>query len=189
MENKMKLTGKIFTFGDNVNTDEIIPARYLNTSSAEELAKYCMEDIRPGFAQLPGIKSSILVAGENFGCGSSREHAPLAIKGAGIVCVVAQSFARIFLRNAINIGLAIVEIKDTSPLKEGSTVEVDLAAGKIVDPSCKAEYPFEPYPDFMREIMDMGGWIQYAREHQGGSASDYLKNIAQFPYKIENITF
>lgn len=185
----MKLTGKIFTFGDNVNTDEIIPARYLNTSSAEELAKYCMEDIRPGFAKLPGLKGSILVAGENFGCGSSREHAPLAIKGAGIACVVARSFARIFLRNSINIGLPIVEVEDTSPLKEGSILDVDLAAGKIVDHSCMAEYTFEPYPDFIQEIIDMGGWIQYAREQQGGSASDYLKDIAQFPYKIENITF
>ncbi len=184
----MKLTGKTFIFGDNVNTDEIIPARYLNTSVAEELAKYCMEDIRPGFAAMAEVKGSILVAGENFGCGSSREHAPLAIKGAGISCIIARSFARIFLRNAINIGLPIVELKDTSQFQEGNRIEVDLGAGKITNLATGTEYTFEPYPNFMKEIIDMGGWIEYAKKNQGGGANDYLKDIAQFPYKIENIT-
>ena len=114
----MNYKGKVFVFGDNVNTDEIIPARYLNTTDPDELARHCMEDIQPDFPKREDLKGSIIVSGENFGCGSSREHAPIAIKGTGIVCIIAQSFARIFLRNSINIGLAIVELKDTSGFKE-----------------------------------------------------------------------
>ena len=112
----MKIKGKVFLFKDNVNTDEIIPARYLNTNDLGELAKYCMEDISPGFGQRNDVKGGIIVAGENFGCGSSREHAPISIKYAGICCIIAKSFARIFLRNCINIGLPVVELNKTDEI-------------------------------------------------------------------------
>lgn len=157
----MIIKGKVFIFGDNVNTDEIIPARYLNTSDPAELAKYCMEDARPGFGQRDDIKGGIIVAGENFGCGSSREHAPIAIKAAGISCVIAESFARIFFRNAINIGLPIVELPDTSSFNEGDIVEIDLTQGKVVNVTKGVEHDAKPYPRFLREIVEAGGWLEY----------------------------
>ena len=129
----MKIKGRAFVFGDNVNTDEIIPARYLYTSDPGELAKYCMEDLRPGFGSREDINGGIFIAGENFGCGSSREHAPISIKAAGIQCVIARSFARIYLRNSINIGLPIIDLEDTSGFKESDEVEVDFIKGKIVN--------------------------------------------------------
>ncbi len=156
----MKYTGKIYKFGDNVNTDEIIPARYLNTTDPAILAKYCMEDIRPGFGAAVE-KGAVMVAGDNFGCGSSREHAPLSLKYAGIACVVAVSFARIFFRNAINIGLPIVESREIyESVKEGETLTVDLDAGKALL-SGGREIVIPPFPIFMQKIVEQGGWIPY----------------------------
>ncbi|PLV57024.1 3-isopropylmalate dehydratase small subunit [Thermotoga sp. SG1] len=164
---KMKIRGKVFVFGDNVNTDEIIPARYLNTSDPQELAKYCMEDARPGFGRRDDIKGSIIVAGENFGCGSSREHAPVAIKAAGISCVIAKSFARIFFRNAINIGLPIVELKEADEFEEGDIAEVDLENGVVRNFSKAKEYRIRPYPEFLMKIMNAGGWLEYCLKEMG----------------------
>jgi 3-isopropylmalate/(R)-2-methylmalate dehydratase small subunit len=148
-------------FGDDIDTDVIIPARYLNTSDPNELALHCMEDADPGFSKsvLPG---DIIVGGKNFGCGSSREHAPLAIKGAGIACVVAASFARIFYRNAINIGLPILESAEAvEALQEGEEVEIDLQKGEIKILSSGIIYKAAAFPPFMQEIMSSGGLINY----------------------------
>jgi 3-isopropylmalate/(R)-2-methylmalate dehydratase small subunit len=156
----MRLKGTARLFGVNVNTDEIIAARYLNTSDPAILAEHCMEDVRPGFAQsiVPG---QIIVAAGNFGCGSSREHAPISIKAAGIGCVVAESFARIFFRNAINMGLPIVECPGiASRLAEGDLIEVDLDEGVLLLPS-GARLPISPFPPFMQAIVKEGGWIPY----------------------------
>ena len=161
----MKIKGSVFVFGDNVNTDEIIPARYLSTSDPKELAKYCMEDLRPGFGKRDDIAGGIFIAGENFGCGSSREHAPISIKAAGIRCVIAQSFARIYLRNSINIGLPIIELTDTSGFKENDEVEVDFVKGKIIDHTSKQEYTIPPYPEFLQDLIQAGGWLNYAKKH------------------------
>jgi 3-isopropylmalate/(R)-2-methylmalate dehydratase small subunit len=155
--------GKVWKFGNDVDTDAIIPARYLNTSDPDELAAHCMEDADPAFLQKmqPG---DILVAGKNFGCGSSREHAPIAIKAAGIRCVIAASFARIFYRNAINIGLPILESPEASrALAEGDEVRVDLQAGTITRVGDGDVFPATPFPDFMRELMAAGGLIDYVR--------------------------
>ncbi len=163
----MKYAGRAYRFGDDINTDEIIPARYLNTSDPKVLARYCMEDARPGFGQSlePG---AILVAGKNFGCGSSREHAPISIKQAGIACVVADSFARIFFRNAINIGLPIVECAGIEKkVGEGDRLEVDLEAGRIRLPSGES-VPVTPFPPFMQEIVRRGGWMLYLQGPAGG---------------------
>ena len=159
----MIIKGKVFLFGDNVNTDEIIPARYLNTSDPNELAKYCMEDVRPGFGRREDIRGGIIVAGENFGSGSSREHAPIAIKYSGISCVVAKSFARIFFRNCINIGLPIVELKETDEFEERDIVEIDLESGRIRNLTKSREYSINPYPDFLQGIIEHGGWLGYLR--------------------------
>jgi 3-isopropylmalate/(R)-2-methylmalate dehydratase small subunit len=156
--------GKVWKFGDNINTDEIIPARYLNTSDSQELASHLMEDADPDFPNKakPG---DIIVGGENFGCGSSREHAPIAIKTAGIACVVAKSFARIFFRNSINIGLAII----TSPeavdgTKEGQTLNVDLSAGVVRNVDTGKEYSFPPFPPELAGIIDEGGLMNYVKK-------------------------
>lgn len=154
--------GKVFKFGDHINTDEIIPARYLATTDPDELAKNCMEDARPGFGRQADVPGSILVAGENFGCGSSREHAPIAIKAAGIQCVVAKSFARIFLRNCINIGLPIVELPQTDEIEEGDGLEVDFTSGRLSNRSREKEYSINTYPDFLQQIIQSGGWLPYA---------------------------
>ncbi|ACL69842.1 3-isopropylmalate dehydratase small subunit [Halothermothrix orenii] len=156
----MKLKGRVLKYGDNVDTDVIIPARYLNTSNPDELARHCMEDIDPDFASK--VKDGdIIVAGKNFGSGSSREHAPLAIKSAGVSCVIAESFARIFYRNAINIGLPILECKDvTDRIEEGDLVEVDLNEGKIKLPEKNINIDSTPFPSFMQEIIKAGGLIE-----------------------------
>ena len=159
----MKIKGKVHKFGDNINTDEIIPARYLNTSDPEELAKYCMEDADAKFMKKM-VKGDVIVGGENFGCGSSREHAPIAIKAAGISCVIAESFARIFYRNAINIGLPIF----TSPeavkaLKKGDTVEVNVNKGEISKAGRKTVYKSEVFPGFIKDMIKSGGLMEYAR--------------------------
>lgn len=185
----MNIKGKIFVFGDNVNTDEIIPARHLITTDPEKLARHCMEDIRQDFAQRKDIKGSIIAAGENFGCGSSREHAPIALKGAGIRCIIAKSFARIFLRNSINIGLPIVELKNISCFKEEDRVEINLNKGTVKNLSTEKEFTFNPYPDFMQEIIESGGWLHYARKNYDPNKLDDSQDIAQFHYKIENIPF
>lgn len=159
----MEIRGRAFNFRDNVNTDEIIPARYLNTSLAEELAKHCMEGIDRDFVKKIN-KGDIIVAGKNFGCGSSREHAPIAIKTAGISCVIAESFARIFYRNAINIGLPILESKEASEnISEGDLIEIDIAKGKIKNLSKKQTYKATSFPPFMEELIAKGGLIPYLR--------------------------
>lgn len=160
----MKYTGKIYKFGADVDTDAIIPARYLNTFDPEELAKHCMEDADPTFPSRvkPG---DIIVADKNFGCGSSREHAPIAIKGAGVSCVVARSFARIFYRNSINIGLPILECEEAiDGMEEGDQIEVDLESGRITNLRTGISYLAQPFPAFMQEIMAKGGLINYVRD-------------------------
>ena len=157
------MKGKAWNFKDNVDTDQIIPARYLNTSDPIELAKHVMEDADPEFVK-KFSKGDIIVAGENFGCGSSREHAPIAIKAAGISAVIAKSFARIFYRNAINIGLPILESKEAAEkIKEGSEIEIDLASGAIKDLSNNKEYKSQAFPGFMQKIFDAGGLIAYIK--------------------------
>ena len=160
----MKFRGKAFVFGDHVNTDEIIPARHLSSSDPDELALHCMEDLRQGFGSRDDLRGSVMVAGENFGCGSSREHAPIAIKSAGISCVVAKSFARIFLRNSINIGLPIVELAETDEISEEDVLSVDLGSGTVRNESSGKEYRAPVYPDFLQKIVEYGGWLSYAAE-------------------------
>ena len=160
----MKLQGQVWKYDDNVDTDAIIPARYLNVSTPEELALHCMEDIDASFATAvrPG---DMIVAGENFGCGSSREHAPLALKGAGVSCVIAQSFARIFFRNSINVGLPILECSPAvDDAKKGHLLEVVLETGEVRNLSTGSVYQAEPYPTFMMEIINAGGLVPYTRE-------------------------
>jgi 3-isopropylmalate/(R)-2-methylmalate dehydratase small subunit len=163
----MKLTGKVWKYGANVDTDAIIPARYLSLSTPEELAKHCMEGIDPEFAKKvqPG---DIIVAATNFGCGSSREHAPLAIKGAKVSCIIAKTFARIFYRNAINIGLPILECPAAVEGSEtGHTLEVELETGKIHNLDTGQTFQAEPYPEFMMGIIQAGGLIEYTRKELG----------------------
>jgi 3-isopropylmalate/(R)-2-methylmalate dehydratase small subunit len=162
----MKIKGKIHRFGDDVNTDEIIPARYLNTSDPEELAKHCMEDADPKFMSKME-KGDIIMAGENFGCGSSREHAPISIKAAGISCVIAKSFARIFYRNAINIGLPIFTSEEAvENLKNGDIVEVNVAKGEINKAGRKTTYKAEVFPKFIKDIIRAGGLMEYAKKNK-----------------------
>ena len=156
----MNARGPVFKYGDNIDTDVIIPARYLNTQSAAELASHCMEDIDKSF--VARVKAGdIMVGGENFGCGSSREHAPVAIKASGISCVIAKSFARIFYRNSINIGLAIVECPEAvDAISEGDTVEADLDNGIIRDVTTGKEFHVAPFPEFIQTIIANGGLIE-----------------------------
>ncbi len=157
----MKIKGKVWKFGKNIDTDVIIPARYLNTSDPAELAKHCMEDADPDFSKKikPG---DIIVAGKNFGCGSSREHAPIALKAAGIGCVIAPSFARIFYRNAFNMGLPIFECDETvNALGEGDEVEVDADTGEIRDLTTGDVFRAQPIPPFMQELISDGGLIPH----------------------------
>jgi len=163
----MKIKGKVWKFGNNVNTDEIIPAKYLNLSDAEELAKYCMAGIsksRRGDDEEFSKKicrGDVIVAGENFGCGSSREHAPLALKASGISCVIALSFARIFFRNSINIGLPILECRNAGKIHNGDVVKIDLVNGTIDDLTQKRVYRTSSFPSFMQEIINAGGLMNY----------------------------
>ena len=159
----MKLKGKVHKYGANVDTDVIIPARYLSLSQAEDLAKHCMEDIDKDFlkAVRPG---DIIMASTNFGCGSSREHAPLAIKGAGISCVIAHSFARIFFRNSLNIGLPILECDEAvNNTNSGDTLEVELSTGEIKNLTSGRVFRAKPYPPFMLELISTGGLIEYTK--------------------------
>jgi len=159
----MKAKGKVHKYGDNVDTDVIIPARYLNTANHKELAKYCMEDIDKEFVNK--VKSGdIMVAGSNFGCGSSREHAPIAIQACGVSCVIAKTFARIFYRNAINIGLAILECPEASEkITDGDIVEVDFDSGVITNTTKGEQYRASPFPDFIKEIIANKGLLNYLK--------------------------
>jgi 3-isopropylmalate/(R)-2-methylmalate dehydratase small subunit len=162
------LKGKVHKYGANVDTDVIIPARYLNLSEPAELAIHCMEDIDAEFIKRvrPG---DIIVATSNFGCGSSREHAPMALKGSGISCVIAKSFARIFFRNAINIGLPLLECEEAPDnIQAGDVVEVDLSSGTIKNLNNGKTFTAKPYPDFMAELISAGGLIEYTKKRLAG---------------------
>ncbi len=156
--------GTIWKFGENINTDEIIPARYLNTSDRNELAKHCMEDADEEFASKVN-RGDFIVAGKNFGCGSSREHAPIAIQAAGVAGVIAPSFARIFFRNAINTGLPIFESDDAAKkLQTGDKISVDMDNGIITNTETKEEFSFSPYPSEMQKIIEAGGLIEFTKK-------------------------
>ena len=160
----MKACGKVHKYGDNVDTDVIIPARYLNTADMQELAKHCMEDIDPEFVNKVS-EGDIIVATKNFGCGSSREHAPISIKAAGVSCVIAETFARIFYRNAINIGLPIIECKEASEkIEEGDTVEIDFDNGIIYNKTKNESYKGQAFPEFMQKIIKAEGLINYINQ-------------------------
>lgn len=166
--NDHKLSGSAWVYSDNVDTDVIIPARYLTTSDPEKLAPHCMEDIDASFAGAvkPG---DVIVAGGNFGCGSSREHAPIAIKASGVSCVIAGSFARIFFRNAINIGLPILECPEAvSCSSNGDVIEIDLAAGRIENKTNGKVFSASPIPAFLQNLFDAGGLVPYVRARLGG---------------------
>ncbi len=157
----MNAKGRVFKYGDNVDTDVIIPARYLNSSDPAELATHCMEDIDRDFVKNVQ-KGDIMVANKNFGCGSSREHAPIAIKAAGVSCVIAETFARIFYRNSINIGLPILECpKAAQAINAGDEVEVDFDTGLITDVTTKETFQAQPFPEFMQKIIKAEGLINY----------------------------
>lgn len=155
----MKASGFVHKYGDNVDTDVIIPARYLNSPDAKELAQHCMEDIDPDFVK--NVKQGdIIVANENFGCGSSREHAPISIKASGVSCVIATTFARIFYRNAINVGLPILECKEASQkIENRDKVEIDFDTGKITNVTKGETYQAEPFPEFIQNIINKGGLL------------------------------
>lgn len=162
----MEIEGKVFKYGNDVDTDVIIPARYLNDSSEKALASHCMEDIDPDFVH--NVKAGdVIVAGDNFGCGSSREHAPLAIKASGISLVIANSFARIFYRNSINIGLPILECPQAvAAIRQGDTVNVDLSSGTIHNVSTGEIFLAESFPDFIQEIINDGGLLAHLAKNK-----------------------
>jgi len=159
----MNAQGKVFKYGDNIDTDAIIPARHLNTTDIKVLSSHCMEDIDKNF--IKQIKEGdIMVALKNFGCGSSREHAPIAIKGAGISCVIAKSYARIFYRNAFNIGLPILECEEAADkIEQGDEVSIDFKSGKIKNNTKNETYQAEPFPDFIQQIINCGGLVGYVQ--------------------------
>ena len=155
------MRGKAFKFGDDIDTDVIIPARYLNTTDQQELAAHCMEGVRPGFATEVS-SGDVIVAGKNFGCGSSREHAPIAIKGADISCVIAKSFARIFFRNSFNTGLTLLQSEEASEkIQEGDVLQIDPSSGIIRNETRNEEYTARPIPEFMQTLVGAGGLIPY----------------------------
>jgi 3-isopropylmalate/(R)-2-methylmalate dehydratase small subunit len=159
----MIIKGKVHKFKDDINTDDIIAAKYLVSTDSKELASHCMETIKPDFVKQ--VKAGdIIVAGKNFGCGSSREHAPLAIKGCGVSAVIAKSFAGIFFRNAINIGLPFLESQDVDKIYEGDELEIDLKKGIIKNLSKEQEYNTQPFPDFLQELVKKGGLMNYIKE-------------------------
>jgi len=164
---KANIDGKVWTFGKDIDTDLIIAARYLNTSVPEELAKHVMEDADPEFVEKMS-SGDIIVAGENFGCGSSREHAPIALKAAGVAAVIAPTFARIFYRNAFNMGLPIFELEESTQINEGDEVSVDMNAGTITNKSTSKVYNFVPIPAFMQELLDAGGLMNFAKNEVEG---------------------
>ena len=162
----MKACGHVFKYGDNVDTDVIIPARYLNATDGKELAKHCMEDIDTTFIQKVQ-KGDIIVARKNFGCGSSREHAPIAIKAAGVSCVIAETFARIFYRNAINIGLPIIECAEAAQaIEAGDAVEIDFDSGLITDVTKGESWQGQAFPEFMQKIIQAEGLVNYINQKE-----------------------
>ncbi len=162
----MIIRGKVHKFGDDINTDDIIAAKYLDSQDLKFLGSKCMENIDSDFSKRVQ-KKDIIVAGKNFGCGSSREHAPLAIKGCGISLVVAESFARIFFRNAINTGLPIVELKEAALIRAGDSLEVDLLKGKVKSKAQGKVYAVNSFPEFLREIIKKGGLIAWLKTKKG----------------------
>ncbi len=163
LETDIKLPSNVWKFGNDIDTDAIIPGKYLTINKPEELAKHAFEGVRPEFAS--GVKDGdIIVAGFNFGCGSSREHAPLALRGAKVKCIIASSFARIFFRNSINIGLPLLECADTDKIEEGDHIEVDFESGIITNTTKHETYQATPLPDFVRGIVEAGGLIGYAKK-------------------------
>ncbi|RLF54233.1 MAG: 3-isopropylmalate dehydratase [Thermoplasmata archaeon] len=159
----MRIRGKVIRYGDDINTDVIFPGRYLAITEPEEMAKHAMEDLDKDF--LKKVKErSIIVAGKNFGCGSSREQAVICLKYAGIRAIVARSFARIFFRNAINQGIPVVELEDTSRIEDGEEIEIDLDEGTVKNLTKGEDYRFKPPPDFIRKIIDSGGLLNYTKE-------------------------
>ncbi|WP_319508805.1 3-isopropylmalate dehydratase small subunit [uncultured Methanolobus sp.] len=157
------MNGRVWKFGDDVDTDAVIPGRYLIMNTPKELAAHAFEGVRPEFPK-EVKEGDIIVAGNNFGCGSSREHAPIALKGTKISCVIAKSFARIFFRNSINIGVALLECPDTDRIDDGDELSVDFASGEITNVTKNEKYQATPLPDFVRGIMDAGGLIEYTRQ-------------------------
>ncbi len=164
---KTNINGKVWRFGKDIDTDLIIAARYLNTSVPEELAKHVMEDADPEFVNKMSV-GDVIVAGENFGCGSSREHAPIALKAAGVAAVIAPTFARIFYRNAFNMGLPIFELEESAEISEGDDITVDMDAGTILNNTTNKKYDFTPIPPFMQELIDAGGLMNYAQNEIKG---------------------
>ena len=164
---KANIDGKVWTFGKDIDTDLIIAARYLNTSVPEELAKHVMEDADPEFVNKMSA-GDIIVAGENFGCGSSREHAPIALKAAGVAAIIAPTFARIFYRNAFNMGLPIFELEESAQIKEGDEISIDMNVGTITNKSTSKTYNFVPIPAFMQELIDAGGLMNFAKNEVEG---------------------
>ena len=161
------MRGRAWKFGDNIDTDAIIPARYLNTTDPQELAGHCMEDADPDFVKKLR-PNDVIVGGANFGCGSSREHAPISIKAAGVSCVIARTFARIFFRNSINIGLPILPCPEAADdIQTGDELDIDLATGRIVNVTRDRTYTTEPFPEQMREIIAAGGLMKFVKESLG----------------------
>jgi len=161
----MKIKEKAIKYGNNVNTDVIIPARYLNTADEKELAVHCFEDLDKEFKEK--VKNSkIIVAGDNFGCGSSREHAPLSIKASGVRAIIAGSFARIFFRNSINMGLPVIESKEASDfIQDGDELDIDLDSGKIVDITGDKTFNINPFPEFIKKVINSGGYINFTKKN------------------------
>ncbi len=161
----MTIKGKVHKFGDNINTDDIIAAKYLVSTDPKELGKHCMETISPDFSQAvsPG---DIIIAGNNFGCGSSREHAPLALRGCGVAAVVAKSFAAIFFRNAINIGLPFLESPDVDKINDADIIEIDLARGIVKNITQEQSYKTQAFPEFLQAIVESGGLINYIKKRK-----------------------
>jgi len=164
---KANIDANVWTFGKDIDTDLIIAARYLNTSVPAELAKHVMEDADPEFVNKMSV-GDVIVAGENFGCGSSREHAPIALKAAGISAIIAPTFARIFYRNAFNMGLPIFELPESAEIKEGHQVSIDMNAGTITNKTTNKTYDFTPIPPFMQELLDAGGLMNFAKNEVEG---------------------
>ena len=159
--------GRAWKFEDDIDTDVIIQGKYLVINDPEELAEHVFENIRPEFSS-EVKKGDFVIAGENFGCGSSREHAPIALKATGIEAVIAKSYARIFFRNAINIGLRAIECRETDRIDDGDELEIDYGRNVIVNRTKNEEYPFTPLPDFLRQILESGGLVNFARDMYGG---------------------
>ena len=164
---KANIEGRVWTFGKDIDTDLIIAARYLSTSVPEELARHVMEDADPEFVKNMSM-GDVIVAGENFGCGSSREHAPIALKAAGVAAIIAPTFARIFYRNSFNMGLPIFELKESAEISQGDNISIDMNNGTITNKTTNKTYSFTPIPEFMQELIDAGGLMNYAQNEVKG---------------------